>query len=175
MAKILIILMVALVFEAVGVVYLSRGLKEIGEVREVNLGEIMGLVRRGALNPNLLKGIAFEAIFFGALLYLLSQRDLSLIWPLTSLGFVITALAARWILQEEVSWLRWSGVILIVVGACLVSYSEVLKPKKPETGIDPPTRVTDRGEGERAFKASGSSAGPTPGLQRHSASDAGNG
>jgi len=139
----MVILLVALVIEAIGVVYLSRGLKEIGEVREVSLGEIMGVVRRGAVNPNVLTGIAFEAIFFVALLYLLAQRDLSLIWPLTSLGFVITALAARWILREEVSWLRWSGVMLIVVGACLVSYSEVLKPKKPLAGTELPERVLD--------------------------------
>jgi drug/metabolite transporter (DMT)-like permease len=175
MAKVLIILLVALIFEAVGVVYLIRGLREIGEVSEVNLGQIVGLVRRGVVNSNLLTGIALEAIFFGALLYLLSQRDLSLIWPLTSLGFLITALAGRWILQEEVSWVRWSGVILIVVGACLVGYSEVLKSKKPDTGEDPPTRASDPREVERGLKASEESAGPTPGLRRRSASDAGNG
>ena len=45
--------------------------------------------------------------------------------------FVITALAARWILNEEVSLLRWSGVGLIVIGACLVSYSELLKAAPP--------------------------------------------
>ena len=43
----------------------------------------------------MLLGILFEACFFGVLLYLLSQKDVSLIWPLTSLGFLITALAAR--------------------------------------------------------------------------------
>lgn len=148
MARVLAILLVALVIEAIGVVYLSRGLKEIGEPREVNLGEILGLVRRGALNPNLLTGIALEAVFFVALLYLLSQRDLSLIWPLTSLGFVITALAARWILHEEVSWLRWGGVMLIVAGACLVSYSEVLKPKKPLAGVESPEFVANAKSGD---------------------------
>lgn len=143
MARVMVILLVALVIEAIGVVYLSRGLKEIGEVREISLREIMEVVRRGAVNPNVLTGIVFEAMFFVALLYLLAQRDLSLIWPLTSLGFVITALAARWILREEVSWLRWSGVLLIVVGACLVSYSEVLKPKKPLAGAELPEHVVD--------------------------------
>jgi drug/metabolite transporter (DMT)-like permease len=53
----------------------------------------------------------------------------SLIWPLTALGFVLTALAAKFILREEVSWLRWSGVILIVIGATLVSYSEKTKTR----------------------------------------------
>ena len=127
MAKILIILMLALVLEALGVVLLSRGLKQI----QSPIGETGGgaaLVWRGLTNPSLMTGIVLETIFFGALLYLLSQRDVSLVWPLTSLGFVITAVAARWILHEEISWVRWCGVGLIVVGAALVSYSELIRP-----------------------------------------------
>jgi drug/metabolite transporter (DMT)-like permease len=143
MTKVLSILLVALVFEAIGVVFLSRGLKEIGEVREVNLGEILGLVRRGAGNPSVMTGIAMEAIFFGALLIPAFATDVSLIWPLTSLGFVITALAARWILREEVSWLRWGGVSLIVLGACLVSYSELVKTKRLEGPSQPPAQADD--------------------------------
>lgn len=137
MAKIVLILLVALVFEAIGVVFLSKGLKEIGEISRVSFSEIAGLVARGAQNPSLVAGVLFEAIFFGALLYLLSQRDVSLIWPLTSLGFVITAIAARFFLHEEVNWIRWSGVILIVLGAGLVTWSEKLK-ERPADKSDPP-------------------------------------
>ena len=128
MTKLLAILLVALVVEAVGVVFLSKGLKEIGEVQAITAREIGRVIARGALNPSILLGVALEACFFGALLYLLSQRDVSLIWPLTSLGFVITALAAKLVLGEEVSGLRWAGVFLIVIGAGLVSYSEKAKP-----------------------------------------------
>jgi len=129
MTKILIILILALVVEAVGVVYLSKGLKQIGEPPSLTVREIGRVIARGATNVNILFGVALEAAFFAALLYLLSQRDVSLIWPLTSLGFVITAIAARWILKEEVSVLRWAGVALIVLGAALVSYSEKKKSK----------------------------------------------
>jgi uncharacterized membrane protein len=132
--KILVILIFALCVEAVGVVYLSKGLKEIGEVQRVSAGEIGRLIKRGATNGSILFGVALEAAFFGALLYLLSQRDVSLIWPLTSLGFVITALSARFILHEHVSALRWAGVGLIVIGAALVSLSERAKPKPAAPG-----------------------------------------
>jgi len=129
MAKILIILVLALVVEAVGVVFLSKGLKEIGEVRQVTVREVASIIRRGATNPSILLGVALEAAFFAGLLYLLSQKDVSLIWPLTSLGFVLTALSAKLILHEVVSPLRWAGVILIVIGAGLVSYSEKAKER----------------------------------------------
>lgn len=130
MPKYIVILLIALVFEAVGVVFLSKGLKEIGEVSRVSVAEVTGVIVRGAKNPSLMMGVLFEAIFFGALLYLLSQRDVSLIWPLTSLGFVVTAVAARFFLNEQVSWVRWCGVILIVAGAGLVTWSEKLKERK---------------------------------------------
>jgi uncharacterized membrane protein len=125
--KVLTVLMIALVLEAVGVVFLSRGLKQIGEVEKVTAAEVVRVLRRGAVNPSILLGVALETVFFGALLYLLSQRDVSLIWPLTALGFVLTALAAKFILHEEIHWTRWIGVVLIVIGAALVSYSERMK------------------------------------------------
>lgn len=129
MQKLLTVLIVALMVEAIGVVYLSKGLKQIGEVQTVSSAEILRLVKRGAANGNILFGVLLETIFFGALLYLLSVRDVSLIWPLTSLGFVLTALAAKFINHEEVSPLRWAGILLIVAGATLVSWSEKSKER----------------------------------------------
>jgi uncharacterized membrane protein len=144
MTKVLTILIFALIVEAVGVVFLSKGLKQIGEPECITPREVGRLVVRGATNGNLLLGVALEAAFFGALLYLLAQREVSLIWPLTSLGFVITALAARFLLHEHVSPLRWAGVLLIVLGAALVSYSERAKSPSPRPGpaapVSPPGR-----------------------------------
>lgn len=138
MTKILTILIFALCVEAVGVVFLSKGLKQIGEVEKISAREIGRIIAKGATNGSILLGVALEAAFFGALLYLLSQRDVSLIWPLTSLGFVITAISAKMILKEEVSALRWAGVALIVCGAALVSYSEKAKEKPSGAAVNAP-------------------------------------
>ncbi len=134
MIKYVVILLIGLVFEAVGVVYLSRGLKQLGEPAVLNLAALGSLIRNGATNPNILLGVLFEAIFFGTLLYLLSRGDVSFIWPLTSLGLVLTTLAAKFLLQEEVTFLRWFGVALIVVGSGLIAYSEKLKEQKVKSG-----------------------------------------
>lgn len=130
MTKVILILLVALVLEAVGVVFLSAGLKEIGEMKSVTASEIGRLVRRGVTNSKILLGVALETIFFLFLLALLKRNDVSLIWPLTSLGFVLTALSAKFILHEQVTTTRWTGVALIVVGAALVSWSEKQKTAK---------------------------------------------
>src|SRR5689334_6917162 len=113
MIKLISILIVALFFEAVGVVLLSKGLKEIGEVERINAAEIKRVVIQGATNRDILLGVFFEAIFFAGLLILLAKADVSLIWPLTSLGFVLTTAAAKFIRHEDVTPLRWTGVVLI--------------------------------------------------------------
>lgn len=129
MAKLLMILLIGLVFEAVGVVFLNQGLKQVGEVQKVTFTEISRVIKRGAANPNILLGVLFEAIFFACLLVLMTKGDVSFIWPLTALGFVLTTLAAKFVLHEEVSWVRWTGVLLIMVGAALITWSEKAKDK----------------------------------------------
>ena len=140
--KFILIMLIALVLEAIGVVFLCGGLKQIGEPRTINAAEITSLIIRGATNKNILLGVFFEAIFFGFLLYMLSQKDVSIVWPLTALGFVITSLAARIFLKEQISSVRWAGICLIVLGAVLVTWSA----KHKETGQDDqPAASTDYG------------------------------
>lgn len=129
MTKILAILIAGLVCEAIGVVFLSKGLKQIGEVKSVNAAEIWRAVKAGVTNANILIGVALEAAFFVALLVLLSRSDVSFIWPLTAMGFVLTTLTAKFVLQEEIPPLRWLGVLLIMLGAGIITYTEKVKER----------------------------------------------
>lgn len=131
MSKLIAILIVALLFEAVGVVFLSKGLKEIGEVERVSAAEIKRVIVRGATNGNILLGVFLEAIFFAGFLILLAKADISFIWPLTSLGFVLTTAAAKFLRHEDVTPLRWTGVVLIMIGAAIVGWSEKQKRVAP--------------------------------------------
>ena len=134
MPKLILILLIGLTLEAMGVVYLSAGLKQIGEPRQITPGEVRRLIARGLTNRNVLLGVLMEAAFFVTLLILLKFWDVSLVWPLTSLGFVLTTLAAKYIRHEDVSAMRWAGVFLIMAGAVLVGYSEKLKSPVPAAG-----------------------------------------
>jgi drug/metabolite transporter (DMT)-like permease len=127
MAKFVVVLVVAAIIESIGVALLSWGLKDVQGVREITVSEIARVARSGVTNVKIIGGVALEAVFFGALLYMMSTRDVSLVWPLTSLGFIFTALAAKFILHEPVSATRWAGVLLIAIGAALTGYSEVAK------------------------------------------------
>lgn len=131
MLRLLVILFVGLTFESAGVVLLKKGMMSIGDMHGVNAAEILRVVKSGATNPQILLGVLFEALFFVCLLILMSKSDISLLWPLTGLSFVFATVAAMIFLGETVSWLRWVGVILIVLGAACISYSQHLKEASP--------------------------------------------
>ncbi len=131
MAKLLLILLIGLVFEATGVVLLKKGITQIGEVKQVSAAEIVRVVKAGVTSPLVLGGVFFEALFFACLLVLMAESDISFLWPLTALSFVMTTFAALIFLGEKVSSIRWAGVVFIMIGAALISYSEHAKQKPP--------------------------------------------
>jgi drug/metabolite transporter (DMT)-like permease len=139
MAKLLLILLIGLVFEAAGVVFLKKGITQVGEVKKVSAAEIIRVVKAGVTSPSVLLGVFFEALFFVCLLVLLAESDISFLWPLTALSFVMTTFAAIIFLGEKVSSIRWAGVVFIMIGAALISYSEHAKPKPspPAATLEP--------------------------------------
>jgi drug/metabolite transporter (DMT)-like permease len=144
MVKLLSILIIGLIFESAGVVSLKIGITQIGDMKEVNVAEVVKVVKAGVTNVNVLLGVFCEAVFFGSLLFLMAKSDISLLWPLTGLSFVFATFAAMWFLHERVSSVRWAGVVFIMIGAALISYSEHAKPKASlhssalESGTTPP-------------------------------------
>ena len=129
MLKLLLILLVGLVFESTGVVLLKKGMEHIGEIQGYTVSEAFRVFKAGVTNPQILLGVFFEALFFACLLILMSKSDISFLWPLTALSFVFATLAAIWFLGEKVSAVRWIGVILIMIGAAFISYSQHAKEK----------------------------------------------
>src|SRR6185295_17387206 len=134
MFKLLLILLVGLVFESTGVILLKKGMTHIGDLHGYNLAEMLRVAKAGITSPQILLGVFFEALFFGCLLILMSKSDISFLWPLTALSFVFATLAAMIFLGESVSWIRWAGVALIMLGAAFISYSEHAKKPAPSDG-----------------------------------------
>ena len=131
MIKLLSILLIGLVCESAGVVLLKKGMTRIGEIGAINAAEVARVVKAGVTSPQILGGVFFEALFFASLLILMAKSDISFLWPMTGLSFVFATLAAGWFLDERVSAVRWAGVVLIMAGAALITYSEHAKSPAP--------------------------------------------
>ncbi|ARN84721.1 SMR family transporter [Candidatus Nucleicultrix amoebiphila] len=82
--------------------------------------------------PVTLKVLKSPALFFGFGCYFLSvicwmaaiaRVDISYAYPMTSLGYVITAITGYYIFQENLSPMRIMGIGVILLGVYLVSRS----------------------------------------------------
>lgn len=102
--------------QVIGDYLLTRGMHEVGSlVGKSPLAFILAL-----FNPWVTTGVALLISWLFCHMLLLSWADLSYVLPVTSIGYVLVALAGRFFLGESVSWTRWSGIILIVSGVVLV-------------------------------------------------------
>ena len=54
-------------------------------------------------------------------LFVLSKTDLNLAFSLDSMRYILITAASVIMLKERVGWLRWTGILCVVVGITLVS------------------------------------------------------
>lgn len=105
------------VFAAAGDSVLAHGMKQTGQISLHHLETLIFVV----LNPWIAIGILLLLGFFAAYTNALSWADLTYVMPATSLGYVLLALIARFILHEQISPLRWLGIALISGGVGFVA------------------------------------------------------
>lgn len=116
-------LMIALVVlgGSVGDVFITKGMKQVGEIATLNARELLRIAGRTLTNKWFLVGVFFMALSFFSFLAVLSWADLSLVLPATSISFVITTIGAKLYLQEKISPVRWAGIVLVCIGVTLIS------------------------------------------------------
>ncbi len=73
------------------------------------------------VNPWVLPGVLLLILCLVSQLALLSWADLSFVAPVTSIGYVLTALAGKLFLHEPLSAPRWAAILLIAGGVTLVA------------------------------------------------------
>jgi drug/metabolite transporter (DMT)-like permease len=105
------------VFAAAGDSLLSLGMKQTGNI---SLHHLQGLLVAVA-NPWVAVGILLLLAFFASYTTALSWADLTYVLPATSLGYVLLALVAKFVLHEHVSPMRWAGIALIAGGVGFVA------------------------------------------------------
>ncbi len=120
----LIVLFIAICAQSYGDVWLTRGMKSIGEVNTLDPAELFNLGVKVFTTPEVWLGIFILSIFFGLYLVALSWADLSFVIPLTAFGYVLNALMSWWLLGEHVSPVRWAGTLIICIGVAIVSRTE---------------------------------------------------
>lgn len=73
------------------------------------------------------KFIVLGLLLYGSAFFLwlsaMSTLDISFMYPMLSLAYVLTAVLAFVFLGEEVTLLRWTGIVLVMMGCILIMKS----------------------------------------------------
>ncbi|HXX82715.1 MAG TPA: EamA family transporter [Casimicrobiaceae bacterium] len=78
---------------------------------------------RMAVEPHFIAGVACYGVSLIVWIIGLSRVPVSMAYPLLSLGYVINAIAAHYLLGEAMTVGRWLGIGFIVLGVWLVARS----------------------------------------------------
>lgn len=119
------------IFAAVGDCLLAEGMKQVGNISAHRLPDMILAI----LNPWVATGIVFLLGFFASYTAALSWADLTYVLPASSLGYVLLALIAKFLLHEQVPATRWLGILLISAGVGFVTQGPALThhpPREPE-------------------------------------------
>jgi drug/metabolite transporter (DMT)-like permease len=97
---------------------LSRGMTSLPPISVAHPLSLIGAV----FTPWIALGIALLIGYFASYLTALSWADLTFVMPATALGNVFVALLAHFWLHEQISWMRWMGIVMITVGVAFVAH-----------------------------------------------------
>lgn len=123
MTKVYLLMFFAVILAAVGDIFLSLGMKQVGAIEVQGVGHALQMGLKVVKNSWVLLGTLTLTIFFILYLTALSHADLSLVMPLSAASYILVAVLAKIFLGEDVSLQRMGGILLVAIGVALVSTS----------------------------------------------------
>ncbi|MGA3316028.1 MAG: EamA family transporter [Candidatus Korobacteraceae bacterium] len=120
MSEFIFLMFFIVVFGTVGEIFVSRAMKENGEVKNFRPGALIAVILRALRVRWMWLGVAMMAVAFFSLLAVFSFANVSFVVPVTALSYVVGALGGRFFLGERVNLQRWIGILLVCAGVTLV-------------------------------------------------------
>ena len=121
MANLIILLIIVATTGAIGQIFLKIGLNEIGIIKYSNISMLFNNVLKIITNRFAIAGLFFSivAAFFGIIL--LSQNNLSFVYPLcVGTLFISVLLLSKLFLKENISIVHIAGITIIFIGILIL-------------------------------------------------------
>ena len=116
------LLMLGVLLNAVAQLLLKAGTNAIG-VFEFSRDNIIPIGLRVAMEPHIVAGLACYVVSVVVWIMALSRVEVSIAYPLLSVGYVVNALAAWYLFGEAVTLTRMVGIGVIIIGVFIVARS----------------------------------------------------
>jgi drug/metabolite transporter (DMT)-like permease len=136
MLKTIVVMLLAITAGTIGDILLTKGMREIGDLSAMNLRGILNAALQALTSPKLMLGTTMLAVFFFLWLAVLSWEDLSIALPMQALNYVLVAILAKYMLHEQVSPLRWTGIILVCIGVMLITSSSTAEQQQNRANVE---------------------------------------
>lgn len=101
---------------------LKAGVKDMGII-QLSPGTVFQAGLKLAFEPHILGGLTCYVVSVVVWILALSRVQVSIAYPMLSLGYVVTAFIAWAFMGEAVNAMRLTGIAVIIVGVFLVARS----------------------------------------------------
>ena len=111
---------ISVLLGSVAQIFLKYGTRKIGTLN-FSYSEIVSLFWKIFTQPHILSGLVLYGISFIIWIFSISKLEISVAYPMLSIGFVFTSLFAYFFLGESLSFIQILGIFLIVLGTILIT------------------------------------------------------
>jgi drug/metabolite transporter (DMT)-like permease len=121
MITVIPLILLTILMNAAAQLLLKAGMNRIGEFA-LSWSNITPIMLKVAFSPLIIFGLFIYVFSVTIWLFVLSRVDASIAYPMTSLGYIVTAIAAYFILHEQLSATQMVGIGVIIIGVYLVAH-----------------------------------------------------
>ncbi|MGB3810877.1 MAG: EamA family transporter [Parvibaculum sp.] len=120
MARSLPLIFTGVLLNAIAQLALKQGMRQIGHF-DFTPAVLWDMSWRIGTNPYVVFGLACYVVSVAVWLLALSRVDVGFAYPMLSVGYIVTAVAAYYAFGEALTPVRIGGIAVIMVGVFMIS------------------------------------------------------
>lgn len=114
--KNIILIFTSLLMGAAGQILLKIGVNKLGDFNLTFKGVITTI-----FTPYIIVGLSLFTISFVLWLKVLTRNNLSYVYPLVSINYIVIAIASKYLLNEGLSFTKIIGITIIICGVIVIN------------------------------------------------------
>ncbi len=123
MTKILIFVVIAEIWTAIGQILFKKSTNSLELYSLRSYGSLARFIKNVLSKPMIWAGLLSMAIGIVVWLMALAQADLSLVFSIGSIQYVMILFLAHFLLDEKIDKMKLAGTFLVVLGIILITIS----------------------------------------------------
>jgi drug/metabolite transporter (DMT)-like permease len=144
--KTALLLFLMVMFGASGDTLIGKGMRAVGPPAAWSFGPLLAFLSHAAGAPAVWVGFSCLLLFFLSYMLVLTWADFSFVLPASAAAYALVPLLGHFFLGEEVSLVRWTGVVLITLGVGLVGNTPPRTTRTEHAADEPVEAASAKGD-----------------------------